>query len=316
MIVTINNYSSYQSTKKKEDATSTQITERYVQESQNNTILTQNLAHYQSRQQSDANLEQLNLYPSDSNIYNTPKKQSKLNREFILKSNEILKSKQLNLTTENVNITTSKLNSSIIVLKKIDEKECKYCGQTDLPNNFIRPCLCKGSMQHVHQQCVQKDIENNFMDEKQRRFIKPIRCEICKFVFKIKIYRETNLLSSFKDPIKHEKLLFLSFVLTILALITIALVIMSIFIKEELRLHIDLLMGIVIAFLIVLGLIVAFSLNFLDLITNYYWFVQDRQIGNKVDHGIQVDYQSLNLILSNGTLKYQWNKSQVLPLNE
>lgn len=53
-------------------------------------------------------------------------------------------------------------------------------------------------------------------------------------------------------------------------MITIALVIMSILIKEELRLHIDLLLGIVIAFLIVLGLIIAFSLNFLDLITNVF----------------------------------------------
>lgn len=48
---------------------------------------------------------------------------------------------------------------------------------------------------------------------------------------------------------------------------------MSILIKEELRLHIDLLIGIVIAFLIVLGLTIAFSLNFLDLITNVYIYI-------------------------------------------
>lgn len=50
----------------------------------------------------------------------------------------------------------------------------------------------------------------------------------------------------------------------------IGLVILSILIKEELRMHIDLLMGIVIAFLIVLGLMIAFSLNFIDLITNVF----------------------------------------------
>ncbi|CAD8064503.1 unnamed protein product [Paramecium primaurelia] len=316
MIVTINNYSGYQGIKKKEDATSTQITERYAQESQNNTILTQNLGHYQSRQQSDANIEQFNLYPNDIHMYNTPKKQQNQNTEFIEQSNEILKNSKINITTENVNIITRKLSSSTIVIKKMEEQECKYCRQIDSLYNFIRPCLCKGSMQHVHQQCVQKDIESNFMDENQRKFIKPIRCEICQFVFKIKIYREINLLQSFKDPNKHEKLLFLSFVLIILTLIMIGLVILSILIKEELRMHIDLLMGIVIAFLIVLGLMIAFSLNFIDLITNYYWFVLDRQIGNKVDNGIQVDYQSLNLILLSGTLKYQWKKSQVLPLNE
>ncbi|CAD8089419.1 unnamed protein product [Paramecium sonneborni] len=313
-----NHQAIYKGIKKKEEVISTQITERFAQESQYNTIYTQNLTPNQSRQQSDTNIDQLILNPNDSNTYNTPKKNQKLNQELILKSNELLKKKQINLNTntENSNSTTNKLSSSILILKKQEEKECKYCGQTDSQNNFIRPCLCKGSMQHVHQQCVQKDVESNFMDEKQSRFIKPIRCEICKFLFRIKLYKEINLIQSFKDPTKHEKLLFLSFILTILSMIIISLIVLSIVIKDDLKIHIDLLIGIIIAFLIVLGLILAFALNFLDLITNYYWFVQDRHLGNQVDNGIQVDYQSLNLILSLGTLKYQWNKFQVLPINE
>lgn len=35
------------------------------------------------------------------------------------------------------------------------QAECRYCLETDLQTNLLSPCICKGSFQYVHQQCLQ-----------------------------------------------------------------------------------------------------------------------------------------------------------------
>ena len=36
------------------------------------------------------------------------------------------------------------------------QAECRYCLETDLQENLLAPCICKGSFQYVHQSCLQK----------------------------------------------------------------------------------------------------------------------------------------------------------------
>lgn len=66
------------------------------------------------------------------------------------------------------------------------------------------------------------------MDQTKRRFFKQIKCEICKFEYLIKLYKDSSFIKSFNDPIKHDKIIFLTFILTILSLLCLGLIALSI----------------------------------------------------------------------------------------
>jgi hypothetical protein len=36
------------------------------------------------------------------------------------------------------------------------QPECRYCLETDVLKNLVAPCICKGSFQYVHQDCLMK----------------------------------------------------------------------------------------------------------------------------------------------------------------
>ncbi len=36
------------------------------------------------------------------------------------------------------------------------QPECRYCLESDVPKNLVAPCICKGSFQYVHNECLMK----------------------------------------------------------------------------------------------------------------------------------------------------------------
>ena len=48
--------------------------------------------------------------------------------------------------------------------KKNQKKECRICYYLDKPENLISPCKCIGSIQYVHQKCIEHFIETTEND--------------------------------------------------------------------------------------------------------------------------------------------------------
>lgn len=104
----------------------------------------------------------------------------------------------LNKTNSNKSINNSLMN----------KKECRYCLSNEEATHLINPCLCEGTMQYVHEECLDiwinngnreiKTIRNDITNER----IYSIKCEICKSDIKyFKTFRY-SLLSSFIKMIK------------------------------------------------------------------------------------------------------------------
>lgn len=72
--------------------------------------------------------------------------------------------------------------------QKIQEERCRICFQNGLENEFIKPCLCTGTMAWVHQECLML-----WRQTSTKAFFK---CEQChseyKFKTKCKISKITN----------------------------------------------------------------------------------------------------------------------------
>jgi len=59
-------------------------------------------------------------------------------------------------------------------------EECRICFDEDIPENFITPCLCRGTNKYVHEECLQNW---RLMAENPENIIK---CPSCNFNYLIK----------------------------------------------------------------------------------------------------------------------------------
>jgi hypothetical protein len=57
--------------------------------------------------------------------------------------------------------------------KSLEEKFCRICLETDEPDELMSPCGCRGSLQHVHFQCLKESVIH----------LKCYKCTICKKKF-------------------------------------------------------------------------------------------------------------------------------------
>ncbi|CAD8082181.1 unnamed protein product [Paramecium sonneborni] len=204
-------------------------------------------------------------------------------------------SKQNNLSRLSIsNKINPRTQSSSSIKEQIqEEKYCSICGQADQYSNFIRPCLCK-SKQHIHQQCEQREFCEKYIDNQFYKITKPLQCEKCHFNFVIKSYKDINFFNAFKDPIKHRKvLMYLSIILTMLVFI-ITLIMLSILNRMEFRYHIEYIAGVILVCLIFIGIIIIVIQNMFEYISNFTWFILDREQGKINDNGIRMNLQSLN----------------------
>ena len=60
---------------------------------------------------------------------------------------------------------------------------CRICLESTTPEDFISPCLCKGSQQWVHEQCLKLWLIKSEKDEKDLT-----SCEVCKSPFHMNFY--------------------------------------------------------------------------------------------------------------------------------
>ena len=150
--------------------------------------------------------------------------------------------------------------------------ECKFCKDTDVISNFIRPCLCGGSMRYVHQKCVQADIEANYMDINKRRFIKDLKCDICKQKYVIKTYKSYNLKEAIQHPEKYKR--FVSFILglIILLLLLIFLVTYIAITKDQLTIKVDILILLIVVCMVCLSLILVITFNLSEILINVIFY--------------------------------------------
>lgn len=75
------------------------------------------------------------------------------------------------------------------------EKECRICFENEeTPDNkFIQPCLCKGTSQYVHRNCLQQWRQSNYNANAS------IKCRECNFEYKLKnIYDKENYIFNLK----------------------------------------------------------------------------------------------------------------------
>jgi len=74
-------------------------------------------------------------------------------------------------------------------LYKAKMSECRFCLTPDVPSNLISPCHCKGSVQFIHQSCLQNWLRERFRRQ-YRSLVKRtaaggtgLKCELCHSEF-------------------------------------------------------------------------------------------------------------------------------------
>ncbi|CAK88857.1 unnamed protein product (macronuclear) [Paramecium tetraurelia] len=271
-------------------------TDRNNQDSTNNTSCISNLSPLKPKQ-GQKEFENQFTFVSQEDSYNqsTIQKQSKQG-----------KNSRLSISNK---INTRKQSSSSIKEQIQEEKYCGICGQADQFSNFIRPCLCR-SKQHNHQQCEQKDFCEKYIDNQSNKITKPLQCENCHFNFVIKSYKDINFTKAFKDPLKHRKvLMYLSINLSILILVT-TLITLSILNRMQFRYHVEYIAGVIIACLILIGIKIVVTCNLIEYISNFTWYILDREQAKVNDNGVRMNQQTLNVALEH----HQRKKQQLLQI--
>ncbi|XP_074595728.1 uncharacterized protein LOC141850886 [Brevipalpus obovatus] len=61
-----------------------------------------------------------------------------------------------------------------------EQAECRICLQSELVKNLLQPCLCKGSQQYAHGECLKQ-----WMDIKRSGV-----CGVCKTIYSDKLFRK------------------------------------------------------------------------------------------------------------------------------
>ncbi|CAD8181990.1 unnamed protein product [Paramecium pentaurelia] len=272
-------------------------TDRNNQDSTNNTSCISNLSPLKPKQ-GQKEFENQFTFVSQEDSYN---------QSPIQKQSKQVKTSRLSISNK---INTRKQSSSSSIKEQIqEEKYCGICGQADQFSNFIRPCLCK-SKQHIHQQCEQKEFCEKYIDNQFNKVTKPLQCEKCHFNFVIKSYKDINFTNAFKDPLKHRKvLMYLSINLSMLILIT-TLIIISILNRMQFRYHVEYIAGVILACLIMIGIIIVVTYNLIEYISNFTWYILDREQAKVNDNGIRMNQQTLNVALEN----HQKKKQQLLQM--
>lgn len=69
-------------------------------------------------------------------------------------------------------------------------KDCRICYESDFPQNLISPCKCSGSIEYVHQRCLQEWIENAYLLQFKKN------CNMCNCKYNIKDISKKDILSN------------------------------------------------------------------------------------------------------------------------
>lgn len=68
--------------------------------------------------------------------------------------------------------------------------ECRIC-LSNIKENLVAPCRCKGSIKYIHQSCLTKWLKEKYPKEvrglllSQKNYATGIQCELCKYEFKL-----------------------------------------------------------------------------------------------------------------------------------
>lgn len=71
--------------------------------------------------------------------------------------------------------------------------QCRICHGEDITQNLLEPCSCKGTIGHVHKQCLESWFKRSGM----------ARCDLCLFTFEIISKRKFSMLQSIWIWITH-----------------------------------------------------------------------------------------------------------------
>lgn len=71
---------------------------------------------------------------------------------------------------------------------------CRICYEEDVLPNLLSPCFCKGSMGHIHKNCIEKWFKQTGI----------ARCEICNFEFTTVTVKKYNVFKSMWIWISHR----------------------------------------------------------------------------------------------------------------
>lgn len=85
-----------------------------------------------------------------------------------------------------------------------EDAECWICHEDGLQQPLIHPCLCKGSLEHVHSSCIQRWV----MQQYKSAIVEP-RCSICNYLYQYSIVQLPPRFQLRFDTQEHFTLFFL-----------------------------------------------------------------------------------------------------------
>lgn len=122
---------------------------------------------------------------------------------FILDIMKKISSKEIFFSINNILHEYTKIDNKFDNIIQI--KECKICLSENLENQLISPCLCKGSLQYVHVNCLE------YYHYKYKKDIS--KCEICGYEYQKK--SESNYRLIYKLTYIYYTVIFINIFTTI-----------------------------------------------------------------------------------------------------
>ena len=134
--------------------------------------------------------------------------------------NEKLENQKIENENNDILLLNKNKENSDDIEKKLSKKNlvCRICYMEEddpIENPLLKPCICSGSMEFIHYECLRHwinskcyvKIENN--DNCSIYLIKPVECELCKTKLPDIIRHKGKLLpiSEFKSPYKNHLIL-------------------------------------------------------------------------------------------------------------
>jgi len=140
---------------------------------------------YSTNENKEDNLNQTQFIPNDKEnslvLSCSNKNSNPIGNELDIQKGIRLPLKE-SVSVDTVNFSDEKIkkdNSNSTV------QYCRICyeEESEQKGGLIYPCHCTGSCQFIHESCLKKWIENNFLDHKVKA-----ECEICKHQYNMKFY--------------------------------------------------------------------------------------------------------------------------------
>lgn len=116
-------------------------------------------------------------------------KQTEVNQSFILNEGTIIKLGRIKFKISALHTTELEPTEDLLPENVSEENVCRIClcDGSEIDNPLICPCLCSGTMKHIHVQCLQKWVSSKFSTKIGPNSIifcwKSMDCELCKSAF-------------------------------------------------------------------------------------------------------------------------------------